>query len=779
MFKKQKIRTNIIMIFLFLLALISFALIFTQFYFSRKLAVEATTKTFTLIGKNISQKILQNNHEIENILKANISNTHLKEKISFNSQHTAVTDLIQIMSIKQGVYSCYFTHPDGSFLEVINMSRYKGISHIQNIPKKTQWIVAVHMKEKVKYTFLSSLQKKISSIETTQAFTPFRRPWYKEAIESDDVVMTEPYLFHSVGEMGITFALKIDKKGSVFGIDYSLKTLDDFLSLQKFDGREEIFLFNKYGEKIASSRQNKKKVNSILLEAVITENSSVIEFETTTNNYLLKYIKIYKNLYLGIKVDSAVLFKPYNERLKYSLLISLLLVLLSIPIIYFATGIIVKPIRALIRENEDVKNRRFKKVEKIETNIVEFIELSDSLVSMSHSIYAYQKSQEELLNSIIKLIAEAVDAKSPYTGGHCERVPQIAQMLVQKASESNEGIFKEFSLESDDAKREFEIGAWLHDCGKVTTPEYVVNKSTKLETINDRIHEIRTRFEVLYRDAEITYLKAQLNGLDKQEALTTLKARKKQLIDDFAFVAKANIGGEFMSPEKQQRIKNIATQEWTRHFDDSLGLGEVEILRYSKENAHSLPAKEYLLSDKKQHIVKRENFDYEKYEREGFKEEVPEYLYNYGEVYNLCIEKGTLTSEERYKIDEHVIMTIKMLEKIPFPAQMTKIPEYAGTHHETLIGTGYPRKLTKEQLSIPSRIMAVADVFEALTASDRPYKKAKTLSESIKILSSMVKDEHLDADIFKLFLKSDLHNVYAKQFLKPEQIDAVDISEYF
>ncbi len=460
-------------------------------------------------------------------------------------------------------------------------------------------------------------------------------------------------------------------------------------------------------------------------------------------------------------------------------MISLLLVLLSIPIIYFATGIIVKPIRALIRENEDVKNRRFKKVEKIETNIVEFIELSDSLVSMSHSIYAYQKSQEELLNSIIKLIAEAVDAKSPYTGGHCERVPQIAQMLVQKASESNEGIFKEFSLESDDAKREFEIGAWLHDCGKVTTPEYVVNKSTKLETINDRIHEIRTRFEVLYRDAEITYLKAQLNGLDKQEALTTLKARKKQLIDDFAFVAKANIGGEFMSPEKQQRIKNIATQEWTRHFDDSLGLGEVEILRYSKENAHSLPAKEYLLSDKKQHIVKRENFDYEKYEREGFKEEVPEYLYNYGEVYNLCIEKGTLTSEERYKIDEHVIMTIKMLEKIPFPAQMTKIPEYAGTHHETLIGTGYPRKLTKEQLSIPSRIMAVADVFEALTASDRPYKKAKTLSESIKILSSMVKDEHLDADIFKLFLKSDLHNVYAKQFLKPEQIDAVDISEYF
>ena len=778
MFKKQKIRTNIIMIFLFLLALVSFALIFTQYYFSRNLAVEATTKTFTLIGKNISQKILQNNREIENILKANISNTHLNEKISFNVEHVAVADLIQIMSMKQGAYSCYFTHPDGSFLEVINMSEYKGLSYIKQIPKKTQWIIAVHMKEKVQYTFLSSLQKKISSIETTQAFTPFSRPWYKEAIASDDVVRTEPYLFHSVGEMGITFALKIDKKGSVFGIDYSLKRLDEFLSLQKFDGSEEIFLFNKNGEKIASSRQNKRRVDSVLLEAVTTENSSVIKSETATSNYLLKYIKIDKNIYLGIKVDSAVLFKPYDENLKYSLLISALLVLLSIPIIYFATEIIVKPIRALIRENEDVKNRRFEKVEKIETNIVEFIELSDSLVSMSHSIYAYQKSQEELLNSIIKLIAEAVDAKSPYTGGHCERVPQIAQMLVQKANESNEGIFKEFSLESDDAKREFEIGAWLHDCGKVTTPEYVVDKSTKLETINDRIHEVRTRFEVLYRDAEITYLKAQLNGLDEKEALATLEASQKQLVDDFEFVAKANIGGEFMSSDKQQRIKAIATQEWIRHFDDSLGLGEVEILRYDKKNAHSLPAKECLLSDKKQHIIKRANFDYEKYEREGFKEKVPEYLYNYGEVYNLCIAKGTLTPEERYKINEHVIMTIKMLEKIPFPSQMTKIPEYAGTHHETLIGTGYPRKLTKEQLSIPARIMAVADVFEALTASDRPYKKAKTLSESIKILSFMVKDKHLDADIFKLFLKSDLHNVYAKQFLKPEQIDAVDISEY-
>jgi len=249
-------------------------------------------------------------------------------------------------------------------------------------------------------------------------------------------------------------------------------------------------------------------------------------------------------------------------------------------------------------------------------------------------------------------------------------------------------------------------------------------------------------------------------------------------LEDFEFIASANIGGEYMSPDKQERVRTIANQEWTRNFDDSLGLGEVEILRYDKENAPVLPAREKLLSDKTQHIIKRENFDYEGYERDGFKEEVPENLYNYGEVYNLCIDKGTLSAEERYKINEHVILTIKMLEKIPFPSQMTKIPEYAGTHHETLTGSGYPRKLSAEDLSIPARIMALADVFEALTASDRPYKKAKTLSASVKILSFMVKDKHIDEDVFKLFLRSDLHNVYAKRYLKPEQIDEVDIEQY-
>ena len=444
---------------------------------------------------------------------------------------------------------------------------------------------------------------------------------------------------------------------------------------------------------------------------------------------------------------------------------------LALPVIFLSTNRIVKPIKALILENNKIKTREFSKVMAIETHIIEFQELSASQVSMSQSIQSYQKSQEDILDAIIKLIAEAIDAKSHYTGGHCERVPVIAQLLLDKANKSALDAFKTFDLSSKDAQREFEIGAWLHDCGKVTTPEYVVDKSTKLETIYNRIHEIRMRFEVLWRDAQIEYLKNNIS-------IEQLQIKQTHLRNDFEFIASVNIGGEFMDKSKQERVKTIAKIEWERHFDDRLGLGQEEMLRYKTRKETLYPVREKLLSDRAEHIIRRENFDQKAYIKEGFKLDVPEYLYNYGEIYNLCIEKGTLTPEERYKINEHVIMSIKMLEKIPFPSHLSKVAEYAGTHHETLIGTGYPRKLNKSELSIPARIMAIADIFEALTASDRPYKEAKTLSASIEIMSFMVKDQHIDADLFKLFLTSGIYKTYAQKYLKPEQIDEVDIKIY-
>jgi len=384
---------------------------------------------------------------------------------------------------------------------------------------------------------------------------------------------------------------------------------------------------------------------------------------------------------------------------------------------------------------------------------------------------------EKLMDSLIKLIAGAIDAKSPYTGGHCERVPELSIMLAEAASASIEGSLASFSFTTEAEWREFRIGAWLHDCGKVTTPEFVVDKATKLETIYDRIHEIRMRFEVLRRDAEISLLKKTLG----KDALTTIEQQLLPIADDltrdFEFVAKCNVGAEFMADEKIDRINNLADKKWFRYFDNRLGLGPEESLRVSNE-AQTLPVEEPLLADRPDHIIARERNIEALYDGYDFNLTIPDHLYNRGEIHNLSVKKGTLTEEERFKINEHIMQTIVMLEKLPLSKDLKRVPEYAGTHHETLTGSGYPRKLGEEDLSIPARITALADIFEALTASDRPYKKAKTLSESIKILSFFKKDRHIDPELFDLFLTSGIYLEYARKYLSEDQIDAVNISEF-
>ena len=388
-------------------------------------------------------------------------------------------------------------------------------------------------------------------------------------------------------------------------------------------------------------------------------------------------------------------------------------------------------------------------------------------------------AQKRLLDSFIELIAGAIDAKSPYTGGHCQRVPELTKMLVRAACDSEDTPCADFDL-TEEEWYELHIAAWLHDCGKVTTPEYVVDKATKLETIYNRIHEVRMRFEVVKREAEIAYLKALVDGTGDGERLKTeLDDRLAELDNDFAFIAECNIGGEFMAPERTDRVKGIAEQTWTRTLDDRLGVSRDEMNRLSGTPRRAPPAVEHLLSDKDEHVIHREPGEVMPEDNPfGFRLDMPERKYNFGEVYNLCIPRGTLTPEERFKINDHVMQTIIMLEKLPFPKHLRRVPEYAGGHHETMIGTGYPRKLKKEDMSIPARIMAIADIFEALTAADRPYKPPKTLTESIRIMSFMRKDQHIDSDLFDLFLRSGVYREYADRYLKPEQIDEVDLSQY-
>lgn len=348
--------------------------------------------------------------------------------------------------------------------------------------------------------------------------------------------------------------------------------------------------------------------------------------------------------------------------------------------------------------------------------------------------------QEQLFFTFADVIATAIDDKSPHTGEHCKRVPIITMMLAEAACKAEWGPFKGFSMNDTDRK-ELMLAGILHDCGKITTPVHVIEKATKLETIIDRISLVDTRFEVLKRDRKIEYLEKKVALLEKgaikslpitkkdipSNGETSLKEHfenyKNELLlieEEKAFIQEVNIGGEFISQEKVDRIKEIAERKW--------------------KNEEGIEA----------------NF------------------LNFDEVKCLSIARGTLTAEEREIINRHIDITIKMLEKLPFPPHLERVPEFAGGHHERMDGKGRPKGLKRHEMSLQARIMGVAEIFEALTAKDRPYKKGKTLSESLNILGYMKKDHHIDPDCFQLIIESGVFLDYANRFVDPAQIDNVD-----
>ena len=332
---------------------------------------------------------------------------------------------------------------------------------------------------------------------------------------------------------------------------------------------------------------------------------------------------------------------------------------------------------------------------------------------------------KNLFESFIQLIATAIDKKSPYTGGHCERVPEITMLLADAVEKTKVGKYADFSM-NEDERYELYIAGWLHDCGKVATPPHVVDKGMKLETITDRIEVMDTRFEVLKRDAEISMLKKQIALMKKGSANgaiktleTDLGTQTNQLSSDQTFIQKTNRGGEFMEEEDQQRVADIGNYKW------------------------KLEGKEINFFDEK-------------------------------DVRNLQIPKGTLLPEEREIINDHIVITIDMLEKLPYPKKLRNVPEFAGGHHEKLDGTGYPKGLKDEEMSVQAKMMAIADIYEALTAADRPYKDGKKLSQAMRIMGFMKKDYEIDKDLFEIFVKEGVYKQYAKKYLGDDQLDTVD-----
>ncbi len=407
-----------------------------------------------------------------------------------------------------------------------------------------------------------------------------------------------------------------------------------------------------------------------------------------------------------------------------------------------------------------------------------FVEAFSGLAALSLENQELAQQQQRLFESFIQLIAGAIDAKSRYTGNHCARVPELTKQLAEAACRETSGPFAHFNL-TKAQWQELHVASWLHDCGKVTTPEFVVDKATKLETIYNRIHEIRLRFEILKRDAEITALHSILNGEAAESAWATCRTLQQQLDEEFAFVAECNIGSEFMQQSNLDRLQQIAQRTWMRTLNDRLGLSYMELNRYHGIEPAPLPAVEKLLDDRpEQRITRPEEEQIRPDNPWGFKLECPPLLYNRGELYNLSIRRGTLTAEERYKINEHIIQTQLMLAQLEFPHHLKQVAEIAGNHHETMDGRGYPRRLTRQQMTPLARMVAIADIFEALTADDRPYKKGKTLSEALKILATMQQQNHIDGELFALFLRHEIYRDYATRHLHPDQndLESIDIA---
>lgn len=354
----------------------------------------------------------------------------------------------------------------------------------------------------------------------------------------------------------------------------------------------------------------------------------------------------------------------------------------------------------------------------------QFTEALASQAAISLTNRSLISQLQELFEAFVGLINIAIDEKSPHTSRHCARVPELTMMLAEAAHNTDSGPLKNFSM-TDKDRYELKLAGLLHDCGKITTPVHVIDKATKLSTIFDRIELIDTRFEILKRDLEITAMaeRAALTTASREDIERigqSLRENLARVEDDRRFLRRANIGGERMSAADQARVRQIASYKYT----DSSGLDQPFL--------------------------------------------------NAEEAKNLTIEKGTLTTEERVTINHHIVATIEMLEALPWPKHLEKVPEYAGGHHERMDGGGYPRGLRGDQMSVQARVMAIADIFEALTAKDRPYKAAKTLSESLRILGNFSLNGHIDPDLFDIFVREKVYLRFAEAFLDTEQIDVID-----
>lgn len=788
--KRVTIRFAVVTVFAVAAAFIAVLALGLQYYFGNALARDAASDLYESSAAGAARQLIDVRAQTTNMVDLLAQHPLLKNMSSLDEQRQLFATVMRQNLLFYGVY---VGSDQGRFHELIYLDNGQNVRGSLNARAEDSWVVITVQGQgenrRRRYDYYSEEFELRASTDEPTEFDVTTRPWYLSAQNSDAAQTTRIYKFSALQVYGQTSSRAVPEAGTVVGIDMTLSGISGYLQDQLTESSATSFVFDSTGQVFASSTgalelETPTTVPGKQLIAIANDPTRQGQMIDITLAELPHFAYVTPLLedngeqkYFGIVVPRKAVVGPLMAKVRLSIAITAVFLFMLLPLSWFFASPIVRPIRQLADENEKIRVREYDQVSRVKTTIKEVDELSESMVRMSAAIAEHELQQRTLMDAFIQLIAQAIDDKSAYTGAHCARVPELAFMLAENASASNDGPFETFSLNTQDQWREYRIAAWLHDCGKITTPEHIVDKGSKLETIYNRIHEVRMRFEVLWRDAEIAYLE-QVQGQPEGEVeqRKILDERRFKLREDFDFIAQCNVGGEYFGEEKVSRLLAISEQTWQRHFDDRLGLSPVEELRQATRSA-VLPVTEQLLSDKSEHVIKRERST--QYDPAlGIKMDVPEHLYNLGEIYNLCVGRGNLTTEDRFKINEHMISTIKMLEGLPFPPELKNVPRYASTHHETMKGSGYPRKLSGHLLSIPEKILAIADVFEALTASDRPYKKAKSVSAAMDILHKMVVDNHLDKDCFELFVRSKVYLRYAKRFLDPQQIDTVDEAKY-
>ncbi|NLQ17666.1 HD domain-containing protein [Marinomonas sp. M1K-6] len=799
---------------MFLMAIVITAGIAISLHYnaSKKMAVNHMLSSMSLLSDHMKDSVytLENDARqtvelLAELINSDLSGASIERKSSL---------LAQFLIKRPELYSLYLGDKQEDFFQIINLDSAKDTRQQMNAREDDRWAVidiSGQGEKRLRHSYYYSATFRLNHQHAESSnFFPTERPWFAASMKNN-LYKTVPYFFQHLQIPGQTYAQRIRNTEQVIGLDILLSSLSDQLSLsssKRINGQEQTILMNQEGKIIASNMILYDSDRSTLLPSVegyfgippkklidIANNPNaqqpvLIEQENAHRDYVFIAAignDILNQQYLAMILPEDALFQQATKEALHSALLSALVMTILLPIIWLFSAPIVRPIRQLQRETEKIKQRQFDDVSFTDSHIKEIWQLSNAFVTMSQDIKQHEVIQKEFMEALIRLIATAIDDKSAHTGGHCYRVPELGLMLSDALEKAQTGPYKDFQFANDNERLEFRIAAWLHDCGKITMPEHIIDKGSKLECLYNRIHEIRTRFEVLWRDAEIDYLHAiHTQQQDPATALATWQKRQTTLQEQFAFIAKANLGSEFMSEEDQQKVRDIGAQKWTRHFNNRLGLSPAEeTMRIQQAQAGHLTNEETapqgvtesLLSDKAEHIIPR--FKEMTFNPSlGIKMDIPKHQYNQGEIYNLTIQKGTLTKEDRFKINEHIISTITMLESLPFPPELKRVPHYASTHHERMDGQGYPRKLNAEQLSIPDRVLMIADVFEALTASDRPYKTAKPVSVAIDIMYGMCQEGHLDLPLFRFFLESGIYLQYAEKFLPKSQIDEVNIKRY-